>query len=279
MRHKSATAAVRIVAFGLILLPLCPLLSQQTSKPQSPTTATSSGPVLDLSFGPTGSNPEGKAAANRFLQAMGGAARVDAVKSLSQSVAATRQGQRFEIEETIVYPNQQAQRMKLPQGMTTLVVTPSDAFTVVGGYARDLPPAQRAALNGTLKHDFINVLQHIDDPKYIFAAAGHEKIGGAQATIVDVEADGIPTRWWIATDGKLLQERYSDMSVNETIQTMKYSDWKNFGGLQYPTQYEMFNEAGQPQMSMTLTRMEVNPALGPQFFQRPTAPQRHTEDQ
>ena len=278
MRHNSATRAGRIVGFALIFLPLCPLVSQQTSKPQSSTTA-SSGPVLDLSFGPTGSNAEGKAAAQRFLQAMGGGAKVNAVKSLSQNVVAIRQGQRFEIDETIVYPNQQAQRMKLPQGTTLLVVTPSDAFTVVAGYARNLPPTQRAALDATLKHDFINVLHHIDDPKYIFAAAGHERIAGAEATIVDVEADGIPTRWWIGTDGKLLQERYSDMSINETIQTMTYSDWKNFDGLLYPTKYEMFNEARQPQMSMTLTRMEVNPAVGPQFFQRPIAPDRHTEDQ
>ena len=264
MRHNPVTVAGRIIALALIFLPLCPLISQQTSKPQSST--------LDLSFGPTTSDAEGKAAANRFLQAMGGAAKVDAVKSLSQNVIAIQEGKRIEIDETIVYPNKQAQRMRQSQGTTQLVVTPDDAFIAVGGHARDLPSAQRSALDATLKHDFINILQHINDPKYIFAAAGHEKIGGADATIVDVVADGIPTRWWIATDGKLLQERYSDMSINATIQTMTYSDWKGFGGLQYPTKYEMFNEAGQPQMSMTLTRMEVNPPVGPHVFQRPTAP-------
>jgi hypothetical protein len=232
-----------------------------------------------LNFGPAGSNAEGKAAAERLLQAMGGAAKVNAVKSISQSVVGTRQGQQFEVDQTIVYPSQQSQRVRLPKGTTTLVVTPSDAFSVEGGYARSLPPAQRGALDATLKHDFINVLQNISNPKYIFSANGHEKIRGAEATIVDVEADGIPTRWWIAIDGKLLQERYSDMTVNQTIQTMTYSDWKNFGGLQYPTKYEMFNEDGRHEMTMTLTRMEVNPAVGPQLFQRPSPPERHHDDE
>jgi hypothetical protein len=273
MRRSSVTKVGRVVAWGSFLLPLVPAWSQQTSKPQSSTATRPSSGVLDLSFGPTASNAEGKAAATAFLQAMGGATKVNAVKSLNQSVVALRQGKKIDIEQIIVYPDKQAQRMSLPQGRTLLVITPDDAFTVVDGQARNLAPAQRSALDATLKHDFINVLQHINDPKYIFSALGREKIAGVEATIVDVEADGIPTRWWIAPDGKLLQERYSDMTANAAIQTMSYSDWKNFDGLQYPTKYELFNEAGQPQMSMTLIRMEVNTGVDPRIFHRPSANQ------
>ena len=266
------TTVRRIVAFlTLTVLPLCSLVAQQTPpKPQNSASKGSSSSVLNLSFGPEESNPEGKAAADKLLQALGGPAKVNAVKTLRQSVVALRGAQRIDIEQTIVYPNEQAQEMKLPQGKTLLVVTPGDAFMVVGGQLQNLPPAQRAALDATLKHDFINVLQHINDPKYVFFATGLDKVGGAQATVVDVEADGVPTRWWVGTDGKLLQERYSDMAgAGITTQTMTYSDWKNFGGLDYPTKYQMFNQAGQPQLTMTLTSMEVNPTVDSKLFERP----------
>jgi outer membrane lipoprotein-sorting protein len=266
------TTIRRIVAFiALTLLPLGSLFCQQTSaKPQNPA-PQGSGSQLNLNFGPAVSNAEGKAAANRFLQAMGGPAKVNSVKTLQQTVAAVRQGQHLEVEQSIVYPDMQAQKMKTPQGLALMVVTPRDAFSIVDGRLHNVSPTQRAAFDQTLKHDFINILQRINNPKYVFVATGREKVGGTEATVVDVEADGVPTRWWIAADGKLLQERYSDVSqAGGTIQVMTYADWKSFGGLNYPTRYELFSEAGQPRLSMTLTAMEVNSAVDRKLFERPT---------
>ncbi len=263
--------ARRITAcFALAILPLGSLICRQTpAQPQNPAQKPS-GSTLTLNFGPTTSNAAGKAAAERLLQAMGGPAKVNAVKSLRQTVVALRQGQHIELEQSIVYPNKQAQRMTLPQGNTLLVVTPADAFMVEDGRLRNVSSTQRAAMDATLKHDFINILQHINDPKYVFVATGQEKVGNAEATVVNVEADGVPTRWWIAADGKLLQERYSDMSqAGGIIQTMTYADWKSFGGLNYPTKYELFNEAGKPQMTMSLSAMEVNTAVDRKLFERP----------
>ncbi len=265
---QSVVTFRRIVLLcGMMVLPWCLLLSQAaTAKPQDLRPKGS----LEVDFGPRASNPEGKAAAQKFLQAMGGPSKVDAVKSLRQTVIALRQGERIEIEQTIVYPDQQAQKLRTSQKTMLLVVTPRDAFMMQGAQLQNLSSTQRFALDATLKHDFLNVLQHINDPKYIFNATGQEKIGGVEATVVEVEADGIPTRWWIGPDGKLLQERYSDMSEGAAaIQTMTYSDWKSFGGLQYPTKYEMFNEAGQPQLNMTLISMQVNPAVNSKLFERP----------
>lgn len=253
---------------GFTVLPLCSLLCQQApANPQSSPTRNSSSSKLELSFGPTASNAEGKTAAEKLLQALGGPAKVNGVKTLRQTVVALKQAQRIELEQSIAYPDKQAQRLTIGQRKMLLVTTPSDAFMVVGEQVQNLPPAQRDLLNATLRHDFINILQHINDPKYIFAATGQEQLNGVKATMVNVEADGIPTRWWIASDGKLLRERYS--GENGEIEFMNYSDWKNFGGLQYPTKYESFDEAGQPELRMTLTAMQVNPALSPSLFHRP----------
>lgn len=241
---------------------------QAPAAPQVSPPKNSSSSTLIVGFGPTVSNAEGKQAAEKLLQAMGGAAKVNSVKTLHQTVAAVQDGRHIEIEQSIVYPDKQAQTMRMPQGKVLLVVTPNDAFTVVGGQAQELPPDQRASLDAALKHDPINVLQHLNDPDYVFVASGQESVDGAQATIVDIEAAGIPTRWWIGGDGRPLRERY--YGDGGKMETMVYSTWKGFDGLQYPTKYELLNEAGQSRMTMALTGMQVNPAISPILFQRPS---------
>src|SRR5580704_10127489 len=149
------TARRIVYLCGLVILPLHSLLCQQPStKPQSSAPRSSSSSELVLNFGNTASNAEGKAAANKFLHAMGGPAKVNAVTSLHQSVVALQQGRRMELEQSIVYPDKQSQKMLVQQRKVQLVVTPSDAFMVVGGQVQNLPPAQRASFDATLKHDF-----------------------------------------------------------------------------------------------------------------------------
>lgn len=220
---------------------------------------------------PIGSNAEGRAAVNRLVQVLGGSAKVHAVKTLRQTVTMVQRGQQTKIDQRIVYPNKQAQRLSLPQGELRLVVTPTAAFMVKGPQVRDLPPIQRASANAALKHDFINVLQHVNDPKYTFTATSNEMLDDLESTVVNVNADGTFTRWWISAEGKLLQERYSEIGqAGPTTQTMRYSDWKSFGGLQYPAKYEMLDEDGQPEFSMILVAMEVNDAVDPKLFDKPT---------
>ncbi len=221
-----------------------------------------------MGFGPTVSNAEGKQAVEKLLQALGGATKVNAVKTLRQTVVATEQGRHIYIEQSIVYPDKQAALIKMPQGRVLTVVTPNDAFLVTGGQAQDLPPDQRASLDAALKHDPINVLQHLNDPNYVFVATGQQQVDGVQATVVDVEAAGIPTRWWIGADGRLLRERSN--GEGGKMETMIYSAWKTFDGLQYPTKYDVLNDAGQPRMTMTLTGMQVNPVINPSLFLRPS---------
>ena len=270
-RPSFLSVARTLTICGITVLPLLSLPAQtsaptlQNSRQEEP---TSSSMVVD--FGPKASNAEGKLAVSKLLAAFGGAGKVDSVISLHQRLSMLRQGQRIAIEQTIVYPDEQAQVMTLPQGKEVRVVTPSAAFMVVGSQVRDLSPAQRASSDAALKHDFLSVLRHINDPKYVFSATGKEKLGNSEATVVDVNADGISTQWWIAPDGKLLQERFSDTGEKgPTTLTMKYSDWKSFDGLLYPTKYAVSGDTDQPVWTMTLVAMQVNAPVDPKLFQKP----------
>ncbi len=220
-----------------------------------------------------GNTADGKAAIAKFVEALGGANKVNAVKTLHQMVSLQQQGMEIKIDQSIVYPDKQMQKMTTPQGEMTRVVTPSAAFIAMGAQVRDLPPSRRSFETASLKRDFLNVLQHTNDSKYTFSASGKEKIGEAEATVVDVDADGAKSQWWIGPDGKLLQEAFSEAGeAGPTTLTMKYSDWKSFEGLQYPTKFEMVN--GEQSMGkMTLTSMEINPTVDPKLFERPTQAQ------
>jgi zinc protease len=219
---------------------------------------------------PAGSNAEGKVAIAKLMSAMGGEAKVNAVKTLRQGITMRQEGAEMKIDQSIVYPDKQVQKMSLPQGEMLQVVTPTVAFMSAGSQVRELPPSQHASELSGLKRDFLNVLQHTNDAKYTFKSDGKEKLGDAEATVVDVNADGAATRWWIAGDGKLLQEQYSEVGqAGPATLTVKYSDWKNFDGLQYPTKVEMLGGDGEPEGTMTLSAMEVNAAVDPKLFEKP----------
>jgi outer membrane lipoprotein-sorting protein len=224
-----------------------------------------------LSKGASKSDSDGSAAAYRLMQALGGAAKVNGVRTLRQTFKMEQQGQPVMVDQSIVYPDKQVQRITTPQGETVrIVVTPTTAFMAKGRLVRALPPTQSASSNAALKHDFLNVLQHINNPKYKFSARAKEKLGTVEATVVDVHVDGTQTRWWISEDGKLLQEQYSETAeMKTTTQLMKYSDWRSFDGLEYPAMYEMYDETGQLRMRMRLVKMEVNAAVDPELFEKP----------
>jgi len=214
---------------------------------------------------PAGTNAEGRAAIDRLAEALGGKARVDAIKSMRQVVTMQQQGQEVKIDQSIVYPDKQAQKISLPQGELLQVVTPTAAFMSMASQTRELPPSERSSEINALKRDFINVIQHAGDPNFAFAASGKEKLGEIETTIVDVNADGARTRWWIATDGRLLQEQFSEGP--QTL-TMQYSDWKDYGGLRYPAKFVMSGDP-QSEFSMTLDQLEINPAIDPKLFEKP----------
>ena len=248
------------------LLPFSTLAWSQKTPQSTPSSST-----LVLGFDSAVNNPEGKAAAAKLMQALGGAEEVDAVKTLHQKITTVKQGQRIEGDQTIVYPDKQAQKLKMSQGTVLRVVTPTTAFMVAGGKVQDLSAREAASSQAALKHDFINVLQHINDKKYAFNAIGDDKVGETMGTVVEVSADGVPTRWWIAADGKLLQERFTDTSQDiPAILTFQYSDWKKFGGLNYPTKYVVLDSGDNLLFTMTLTAMEVNADVDSKLFEKPT---------
>jgi len=109
------------------------------------------------------------------VQALGGAEKLDAVKSLKSAFTLDQKtgpmpGQ-IQAESTIVYPDRMKLDMTMPQGSFSIVVTPAAAFVESGGQVvQELPPSRRDESMAQIHRDLIYIAQHASDPAFTFAA-------------------------------------------------------------------------------------------------------------
>ncbi len=223
---------------------------------------------------PTTSNAEGKALAAKMVEGMGGAAAVSAVKSYKQSatmsVPSPQGGTQIDYESVVAFPGRSRTTMQTPMGEITLVLGPGGAFLESGDNSEDMPPPQRENVVNSLKRDFINVAQHLNDPKYIFIAGGTEKIGEAEAAILDLDADGARARWYVdPKSGHVLRTSFERNTQTGPVRsTTDYSDWRTVSGVTLPFKRKI-TEGGKEGGSAEIKQLTINPAVDPKLFERP----------
>ncbi len=149
----------------------------------------------DDSAKPTASNEEGQAIAAKVVAAMGGEAKLGAIKAIKAKftlIQKTPAGEvPIQMESVIVFPDRLHAEMQTPAGTMNIVVTPQVAFMAVSeGGIRDFPASQKQETLEQIKRDPIFIASHWKDPDVFFRAAGTEKVGDIDARIVDVNAAG-----------------------------------------------------------------------------------------
>jgi zinc protease len=225
---------------------------------------------------PAGSNPEGKALAARVVNAMGGLAKLQSVKSIRSDLTLTRKTPQGDLpltlQTTIVFPDRMHAEIQAPQGTMTIVVTPSAGFMSISGMGvRDMPPSQRADSMQQIHRDPVFIGQHLDDPSFTFSSAGTDKFGGTQASVLDISGAGVSIRWFVdAQSGRILGETYEAMGQSgPSHDETSFDDWKTADGLTLP--YMRKNkENGQDSSTAQFTKIEVNPKIDSQLFEKPS---------
>ena len=237
--------------------------------------AKDSGAKEEESAKPTASNEEGKALAAKVVAAMGGEAKLSAVKALKAKLTITQKTPQgdvpMQMETVIVYPNHLHAEMQTPGGAMNIVVTPETAFmAVAGGGVRDFPASQKAETLEQIKRDPIFIASHWKDPNVFFHAAGTEKVGDIDARIVDVNAAGASIRWFVdPQSGHILKETYMTLNQSGPVQGETDMDnWKPVDGLNIP--FVRHNKQnGQDSSMAEYTALELNPAVDPKLFEKP----------
>lgn len=222
---------------------------------------------------PAATNNEGLALANRVAEFFGGSAVLNGLQSLKRTAAMTMHTPQGAMEAqvtSIVRYADTSQRavMTLPMGEMTRVVTPETAFMTMAGQTQDLPSSQRDTMVADLKSEPINVLRNIGNAKYMFSAGATEKVGGVDARVLDVTADGTTVKWYVEPSGRLIRtvSRASGPMPGDVV--TDFSDWKAFSGLNLPTT-SVVTRNGEKAAEIKLNTVELNPAIDANAFKKP----------
>jgi zinc protease len=235
------------------------------------------GAKEDESAKVTASNAEGKALAAKLVAAMGGEAKLSAIKSVKSKITLTQKSPQgdfpMQMESTIVFPDHLRAEMHTPNGTITVVVTPDLAFLALpNGQTQDWPDARKAETLEQIKRDPIFIGAHANDPNVFFQAGGTEKVGGVDARIVDVNAAGAALRWWVDPQtGHILKETYATIGPHGPAQgETDLDNWKPINGLTVPLSRHN-KQDGQDSSTAEYTALEFNPTVDPKLFEKPAA--------
>jgi zinc protease len=230
----------------------------------------------DDSAKPTASNEDGKALAAKVVAAMGGEDKLAAVRALKAELTITQKTPQgnlpMQMKTVIVFPDRLHAEMQTPGGTMNIVVTPDAAFMAVPGMGmRDFPASQKAETLEQIKRDPIFIASHWKDPDVFFRAGGTEKVGDTDARIVDVNAAGTPIRWFVdPQSGRILKETYKTLNQGGPVQGETDMDnWKPISGLNLPL-LRHNKQNGEDSSTAEYTALELNPAVDPKLFEKPT---------
>jgi len=233
------------------------------------------GAKQDESSKPTASNAEGKELASKVVAAMGGEAKLSAVKSVKAEFTMTRKTPQgdlpMQMQTTIVYPDRLHAELQTPQGTMTIVVTPDTGFASMAGMGTQaMPPEQKSETLEQIKRDPIFIASHWKDPDVFFQAGGTEKVGDIEARIVDVNAAGAAIRWFVnPSDGHILKETYVTLGRTGPAQgETAMDDWKAINGLTIPLQRKN-KQNGEETSVVEYKKIEINPAVDSKIFEKP----------
>jgi len=225
---------------------------------------------------PTESNPEGKALAAKVVAALGGEARLAAVKAVKSSLSLTQktpQGDMaMEMETIIIFPDHLHAELQTPNGALTIVVTPGAGFASMAGMGvQPLPPQQKDETMQQIKRDPIFIAAHWKDPDVFFHTAGTEKVGDIEARIIDVNAAGTPIRWFVdPASGRILKETYPTVSQRGPVQgETAFENWKTLDNRLTIPLLRKNKQNGEDSSQAEYKSIEINPTVDPKLFEKP----------
>ena len=224
---------------------------------------------------PTSSNDEGKASAAKVVAAMGGEAKLAAIKSVKAKITLTQKTPQgdlpMQMESVIVFPDHLHAEMQTPDGTIRIVVTPDMAFVdLPNGQVQTWPESRKTETLEQIKRDPVFIASHSKDANVFFRAAGTEKVGEVEARIVDVNAAGAAIRWFVDPQtGHILKETYRTIGQHGPVQgETDLDNWKPLSGLTLPM-LRHNKQDGQDSSTAEYTALEFNPAVDPKLFDKP----------
>jgi YHS domain-containing protein len=219
----------------------------------------------------------GRALVEKAVEAMGGAARVDALVSYQEKgTVGSRSPQGVtEIKTSLamLYPDKMRLERTLSFGTIATVVTPAGGFFVFPRGGSEMLDVQRAAFVKQLQSNPLALLRARRSSGFSAAAIGASKAGDTPVEGVEVSAGGVRATLGIDPNtGRVHSFAYRGRGnggvFGQIVQT--YSDYRNVGGLTLPFKVAgTFNGEAEPSLTSTIEAIVVNGDLSPALFEKP----------
>jgi hypothetical protein len=219
---------------------------------------------------------QARALVQKMVESMGGAAKVNSVKTVALKATLPIKGPEGDvtanITEVAAYPDRVRQDVQTPMGDMVMVVSPEAAFITAPQIGtRDMPASMKSDMADEMKRDLLFIVQHASDGEVTIAPAGLEKVGSAQAQALDVNSQGAALRLYIdPASGRVLRSRYTTNGPSGPMEVVAdFSDWRNVDGVMFPFR-EHRNQGGEVS-DVQITEIKVNPPVDPKMFQKPAS--------
>jgi hypothetical protein len=220
---------------------------------------------------------EGKALFAKFVDGLGGAAKVRKVHDVQTRglvTAKTPDGDMaMEVQTAMIFPDRISQQLDAPFGRMAMVATPAGAFIVGPNAVQDLPPDMRDELLKQVRRVPLLLAQKADDPKLVAVAAGTEKIGDVETRVLDISYEGAAVRWFLdPTTYRILRSSHTSVGPQgEAKIVSEYSDYKMVDGLPVAFHLEVLTNGIKDQV-LTLEECKINPGVEAKLFDKPVFP-------
>lgn len=266
MREKrTAPLAARLAA---AVLAVTAAAAATPSVPEKPTPAPSASVV---------SPAAARALFAKVVEALGGRnqiAKVKDVRTRGEVTARAASGEmNMAMETTMVFPDRLAQQVDGPFGRFTMIATPAGAYVLTAEGPRDLPEPMRDELLRQVERTAFFLAQKADDPRLVVGLGGEpEKIGEISALALDVSYGDVGVRWFVdPASGRILRSAHDSKSpAGRSVRVVSnFSDFKTVEGFTLPHHIEVSTE-GEPDQTLVLQEIKINPGADPKLFQRPT---------
>jgi hypothetical protein len=240
------------------------------------TPAPASAPVKKAEPSPEAVK-EGKALFAKFVDALGGPAKVRKVHDVQTRGLVTAKGpdgeMAMEVQTAMIFPDRISQQLDAPFGRMAMVASPSGAFIVGPNAVQDLPPGMRDELLKQVRRVPLLLAQKADDPRLVVAAAGTEKVGDVEARVLDVTYDGASVRWFLdPTTYRILRSAHTSFGPQgEAKIVSEYSDYKMVDGFPVAFHLEVMTNGVKDQV-LALEECKINPGVEAKLFDKPVFP-------
>ncbi|HEU4596987.1 MAG TPA: hypothetical protein VFS10_17785, partial [Pyrinomonadaceae bacterium] len=220
---------------------------------------------------------KGRALVEKAVEAAGGASKIDGLKSYQEKGLATRRTRdgvaEMQTSLTWVFPDRVRQeRVFGPNMMLATVVTPGEAFFVMGG-ADSMFDEQRAHFRKQFRRNLLAVLRARKGEGFTAAAVGAGRVAEANVEEVLVNFEGVRLKLGVeASTGRVLTLSYRGRGpggvVGEIVET--FSDFRAVEGLSLPFKVAgTFNGEAEPTLTYRVESLVVNGDVPPSLFEKP----------